>query len=95
MTADSAMGPLRYRYGQDEDLWLIDVYWTPVALIGGPADGEIVDPGFSLDLEELRGVFDEVRALSWQSLGFPGGDGPHVAVEGVYQGREVYVQILG
>ncbi len=42
----------------------------------------------------LRGVFDEVRDASWQSLGFPGGEGPHVAVEGVYRGHEAFVQIL-
>jgi len=33
-------------------------------------------------------------ALEWQSLGFPGGDAPHVVVESVSRGHEVFVQIL-
>ena len=94
MEADSPMGPLGYRYGEEDGLWQIDLYPTPVELVGGADDGEVVAPGFSLDIEQLRGLFDRIDALAWQSLGFPSGEGPHVAVEGVYQGHEIFVQVL-
>jgi hypothetical protein len=69
MTADSAMGPLGYGYGEEEGFWHIDVYPTPVELIGGAVDGEIVVSGFSLDLEGLRAAFDKITDFGWQSLG--------------------------
>ena len=94
MTADSPMGPLGYRYGDDDGPWQIDLYPTPVELIGGAVDGEVVDPGFSLDIEQLRGLFDRIDFVAWQSLGFPGGEGPHVSIEGVYQGHDVFIQVL-
>ncbi len=37
---------------------------------------------------------ETVDAVAWQSLGFPSGEGPHVSIEGVYQGHEVFVQVL-
>lgn len=94
MTADSPMGPLGYRYREEDGFWELIIYPTPVELVGGATDGEIVDPGFSLDLEGLRSVFDRLEACSWQSLGFSDDEGPQVSIEGVYEGREVYVQIL-
>jgi hypothetical protein len=65
------MGPMGYRYGEEEGFWEVDVYSTPVELVGGAADGEVVVPGFSLDLEGIRGIFDEITFLGWQSLSLP------------------------
>ena len=87
--ADSPMGPLAYRYGEDEGFWEINVYPTPVELVGGAVDGEVVAPGFTLDIEELRAAFDRIVELVWHSMGFPHDEGPRLVVEGVYQGRQV------
>ena len=35
MTADSLTGPLGYRYGEEEGFWEVNVYPTPVELVGG------------------------------------------------------------
>ena len=94
MEADSPTGPLGYRYGEDDGFWEIELYPTPVELIGGAADGEVVAPGFSLDIEQIRMLFNRIDAVAWQSLGFPGGEGPHISIEGVYQGHDVFIQIL-
>jgi len=94
LMAESPMGPLGYRYGEEDDLWQIDLYPTPVELVGGAADGEVVAPGFILDIEQLRSLFDRIDAMVWQSLGFPNGEGPHVSIEGAYHGHEVFVQVL-
>ncbi len=50
--------------------------------------------GFSLDIEQFRSLFDRVDSAAWQSLGFPSDEGPHVSVEGVFQGHEVFIQVL-
>jgi hypothetical protein len=93
MTADGVTGPLGVRYGEEDGIWEVIIYLPPVELIGGAVDGEIVAPGFSLDLEGLRSRFDRVDDFSWQALGLDD-DGPRVAINGVYQGHEVSLQVL-
>jgi hypothetical protein len=94
MTADSGMGPLGFRYYEDDGCWVLLVYPRAVELIGGADDGGVVAPGFSLDLEELRSLFDRVDAYFWESLGLSDHEGPCVSIEGVYQDHEVFVQVL-
>ena len=94
MTADSAMGPLGYCYGEEEGCWQIDVYPRSVELVGGAVDGEVVAPGFSLDLEGLRAAFDRITDSGWHSLGFPHAEGPNVWIEGVFRGREAFLRVL-
>ena len=36
------MGPMGYGYAEAEGFWEVDVYATPVELIGGAADVEVV-----------------------------------------------------
>jgi len=88
------MGPIGCRYTKIADLWQIDVYPTPVELVGGAADGEVVAPGFFLDIEQLRRLFGRIDTLAWQSLGFPDDEGPRVSIEGIYDGQEVFLQVL-
>ena len=92
--ADSPMGPLGLRYREEDGFWEISVCPTAVELVGGAHDGEVVAPGFSLDLEQLRAAFASVAAFGWNALGLNCPEGPYVSVEGVYQGRQVYLQVL-
>jgi hypothetical protein len=94
MVADSPMGPLGLRYREEEDFWEVWIYPTPVELVGGRHDGEVVVPGFSLDLEQLRECFDSVAAFNWNAIGLNNPEGPHVSIEGIFLGREVYLQVL-
>jgi len=94
VAADSPMGPLGLRYREEEGFWEIWIYPTPVELVGGRHDGEVVVPGFSLDLEQLRGEFDSIAALGWNSLGLNLPEGPYIFAEGLFQGHEVYLQVL-
>jgi hypothetical protein len=73
------------------EIW---IYPTCVELVGGAHDGAVVVPGFSLDLEQVRAAFDDVTAFGWNALGLNDPEGPYVYVEGVYRGREVYLQVL-
>ena len=92
--ADSPVGPLGLRYRVEEGYWEVWIYLTPVELVGGRHDGKVVVPGFSVDLEQLRESFDSVVAFHWNALGLTYPEGPHISIEGVFQGREVYLQVL-
>jgi hypothetical protein len=92
--AESPMGPLGLRYREEEGFWEVWIYPTPVELMGGRHDGEVVVPGFTLDLDRLRASFDSVVAFGWNALGLNHSEGPHISVEGIFQGREVYLQVL-
>ena len=96
MTAHNAMGPLGFRWGEEDQFWEVIVYPTPVELIGGAVDGELVSPGFSLNLQELQSSFDEVTDVNWcaHDFGPQDFDGPHISIEGVYQGHHVYLIVL-
>ena len=94
MIPQNAMGPLGMRYRDDEGMWDVSVYPTPVELIGGAVDGEVVAPDFTLDLEGLRSAFDRIEDFGWRALGLPQIEGPHVSIEGSYMGHEVYLQVL-
>jgi len=67
--AHSPMGPPGLRSWDEEGFWEISIYPTPVELVGGCHDGEVVVPGFSLDLQQLQGVFDSVVDFGWNPLG--------------------------
>jgi hypothetical protein len=90
----SPTGPLGTRYHEDEGLWEVVVYPTPVELVGGAHDGAVVVPGFTLDLEQLRAAFDAVVSFGWDALGLNDPEGPHVHVEGTFRGREVWLRVL-
>jgi hypothetical protein len=92
--ADSPMGPMGLRSWEEEGFWEVWVYPTPVELVGGRHDGEVVVPGFSFDLQQLREVFESVGAFGWNALGLNWPQGPHVYVEGVFEGREIFLQVL-
>jgi hypothetical protein len=88
------MGPLALVSREEEGFWEVDVYPTPVELVGGADDGALVSPGFSLALEPLRSSFEQIDESGWNALGWPDDDGPFVWVEGAYQGHEVFLRVL-
>jgi hypothetical protein len=87
---------LEYWYGTEEELTELVVYPTPVELVGGAVDGAVVASGYSLDLRTLQAAFDQIDALYWQthSLGSHDHEGPHLSLEGVYRGHQVWLRVL-
>ena len=96
MEAHSAMGAMGWRYLEDDAFVERVVYATPVELVAGEYDGAIVMPGFSLDVQALQEVFERITALQWHVQGFGPGDddGPHLSIEGTYQGHHVWLRVL-
>jgi hypothetical protein len=91
---ESPMGPLGLRYFQEEGFWEGLVFPTPVELVGGACDGEVVVPDFWLDLEWLREQFESISDLGWNALGLNAPEGPYINVAGIFRGREVFLQVL-
>ncbi len=91
-------GNFGYRYGDadEDDLWEILLYPTPVELHGGTDDSALGIPGFSLDVKAVCDAFDVIDSLYWtaHSFGPHDQDNPSVAIEGRYQGHSVYLRIL-
>ncbi len=87
---------MAFRWRQEEDQWQIMVYPTLGELIGGADDGALVSPGFSLDVQELTTAFEELVDVHWQAqaLGPHDQQGRHISIEGVYDGHQVYLQVL-
>lgn len=96
MEAHSATGPVGVQYLQEEDLTTVLLYPTPVELVGGEEDGSLVISGFTLDIQALMSIFEEVIEINWESQAFypPDPAGANVAIEAVYQGHSVWLQIL-
>jgi len=90
------MGPLGFRFEEENGLWAITAYPTPVELSGGAVDGMVVSPGFSLELEPLFAAFEEISDMRWSvyRYGLHDSDGPELSIEGVYEGHEVYLRVL-
>lgn len=96
MEAHNVLGPLGYRWGEEDDAWQVMVYACAAELVGGAEDGAAISPGFSLDLQKLFAAFSQVTDVHWQSHGFGPHDhaGQHISIEAVYQGHEVFLQVL-
>lgn len=94
MEADSPMGRPGLRYQRADDFWEIWIYPTPVELVGGARDGAVLEPGFVLNVEQLRMAFDSVVDMGWNALGLNFVEGPHFYVEGAFGGRELFLQVL-
>jgi hypothetical protein len=90
---ESLAGPLGVRWGQDEDAWEVTIYPMPVELVGGASDGELVAPGFTLDLERLRTAFTRLDSFGWNALGL-GQDGPCIKLEGDFMAHELFLRVL-
>ena len=76
--------------------WEISLFLSAREQIGGPLDGQRIFSRFLLELGPAVGLFDRVEQFYWQPLSIGPSDeiGPHVAIEGQYDGRRVWVRIL-
>ena len=60
METHSEMGPLMFRWCNEEEHWEVMVYPAPGEVVGGADDGALVSPGFSLDVQGVSSAFEEL-----------------------------------
>jgi hypothetical protein len=96
MESQSPMGPLAFRWKEEDDDFVeVLIHPTPVELVKGAHDGEVVLAGFSVDLKGLSGLFERIDALDWRAHDFsPLSEGPCVWIVGTYRGHEISLTIL-
>jgi hypothetical protein len=74
----------------------VSLFYGAIEVVGGPHCGERADVPFWIDLLGLARVFDRIGEFSWQTAALGADDdlGPHVAIEGAYDGLPVRVRVL-
>lgn len=89
------LSPLACHFCQVEDVWEITVFASRTEIMGGPLDGGSRLSRFHLDLQCLFEMFDVVDSAYWQAHGLGQRDevGPHIGIEGIYQGYRVWLRL--
>jgi hypothetical protein len=96
------LGPLGYRWLEPgapfnlDNAWLLVVSPTPNEISGGPEDGQLMCPGFKLNIHEILKIFQDVEGLAWRSPSVYTGelDGPEICIRGRVLDQLVQVRIF-
>ena len=89
--------PLGCHYVQVEGVWEVSLFSESTEVLGGPEDGTIKQSRFAVRVTDILDVFQSISSCTWQahSAGPDDDLGAHLAIEGTYKGRMVWLRILG
>jgi hypothetical protein len=95
------LAPVGCHFHQQEDeqslssQWEVTLFASSTEIYGGALDGSCALSPFMLDLKLLMEVFDVVESFYWQAQTMADDDelGPHVGVEGQFEGHSVWLRI--
>jgi hypothetical protein len=75
--------------------WEVTFFVSSTEVFGGAWDGQRAVSRFLLDLRELMEAFDVVESVYWQAQTMAEDDqlGPHVGVEGQFQGQSIWLRV--
>lgn len=75
--------------------WEVTLFVSSTEIFGGAFDGKRTASRFMVDLRELAEIFDDVHNFYWQAQTMSKDDqlGPHIGVEGEYEGQSVWLRI--
>ena len=81
---------------QQQDEWEVTLFGEPQTF-GGRLASLSYDSCLSVSVLHVAGVFEDIDACHWQTANVDASDelGPHLAITGKYQGRRVWLRILG
>lgn len=91
--SSSPMGPLACRWHNDYGFLDVQVFPTPMELVGGPHDGAVVNPDVDFDLLQIQGVFDSLLAVTW-NIESDEREYQYLCIQGQYRGRDVWLTIF-
>lgn len=91
-----SMAPLGCHYHNDGDHWEVTLFVARTEIVGGSKDGIQTASRFTMDLHRLHGLFDVVSEFYWQAQPLSDKDelGPHISLEGTFQGHTVCVRVV-
>jgi hypothetical protein len=87
MEAGEPVGSLRFRHRKEGDIWLVHV--CPTA-----GQGDALTPGWAVDIERLREMFERIDSQGWYAVPREEGEGPYLWAEGKFGARKVFLRIL-
>lgn len=91
-----AVSPFGCHFCFVDGVWEVTLFAEAVEVVGGPRDGAIKKSRFGVHITEILELFQNVSSCTWQAQSMGEGDdlGPHLSVEGDYQGRLVWLRVL-
>jgi len=95
LIAVDVLAPLGCHFCEADGVWEITLFASHTEILGGPNDGGVRPSRFHVDFKALLVLFDEVESAYWQAQGLGADDevGPHVGIDGIYQGHRVWLRI--
>ncbi|HET6880765.1 MAG TPA: hypothetical protein VFI31_11460 [Pirellulales bacterium] len=89
----SPVGPLACRWSTDFGFVDLQIFPTPLELVGGPQDGAVVDPDVDFDLLCIQEVFDSLDGIGW-TLDGEQREFHYVCFRGTYHGHDVWITVF-
>ncbi len=85
-----------YYYDTDQEKWEVSLFAAKTETVGGQFDGVVTSSNFTIDLQNIPPIFSKVQSFRWQALPYGVRDelGPHLSIEGYYEGHLVWLRIL-
>ncbi len=97
--SQSPLAPVGCHFHKNDEVapaqWEVTLFVSSTEVYGGARDGQCVFSCFMIDLRDLMEAFDVVESCYWQAQTLTDDDqlGPHVGVEGLFQGHSVWLRI--
>lgn len=97
--AQSSLAPVGCHFHKNDEAetpqWEVTLFVSSTEIYGGALDGQCAFSRFMVDLRDLMAAFDVVESCYWQAQTMASDDqlGPHVGVEGMFQGHPVWLRI--
>tara|TARA_R110002096_G_scaffold258894_1_gene452405 strand:+ start:1445 stop:1930 length:486 start_codon:yes stop_codon:yes gene_type:complete len=94
--AFDVLAPVGCHYHQIDSQWEVTIFASRTEVVGGPKDGTQTSSNFSLNLNGVYKLLDDVTEFRWQALPVDEADdlGPHVSLVGTRDGHPVWLRIL-
>lgn len=97
--SQSPLAPVGCHFHKNDEVsptqWEVTLFVSSTEVFGGAQDGQSSFSRFMVDLRDLMAIFDAVESCYWQAQPMAEDDqlGPHVGVEGQFQGHSIWLRI--
>lgn len=87
-------GSFAFEWEEEEETIELIIFPLAVESIGGSNDGDRGVPPFTVDLQSLSSLFNDITHFQWCPHAFGNVPGPGLEVAGCYQGHQVALTLL-
>ena len=97
--SESQLAPVGCHFHMNDEFetpqWEVTLFVSGTEVYGGAHDGQRGHCRFMVDLRDLMVAFDVVESFYWQAQPMADDDqvGPHVGLEGLFQGHAVWLRV--